>query len=167
MTSSSVWHHGRALSRRIAFLVGLVGITGLVAACGAPASAGNQNVASTPSPTAVAAGGQITLAEFKVSVPTLIKGGTGTFHIVNGGTIEHELLVFKSDRPISAYPTDSDGRILEEDPSITKISDGDNIAVGASQDRAIELSSPGTYVFVCNLPGHYQQGMYKVVTVTS
>ncbi len=45
------------------------------------------------------------------------------------------------------------------------MSDGDNILPGKSQDRKIDLSKPGTYLFVCNIPGHFKQGMYTYVTV--
>ena len=34
-----------------------------------------------------------------------------------------------------------------------------------AQVRTIDLSEPGTYVFLCNLPGHFKSGMYATVTV--
>ena len=34
-----------------------------------------------------------------------------------------------------------------------------------TQTRMIDLTQPGSYLFVCNLPGHVQAGMYSVVTV--
>ena len=46
------------------------------------------------------------------------------------------------------------------------MSDGENIDSGGSQSRTVDLSTPGTYLFVCNIPGHFHQGMYSVVTVT-
>jgi uncharacterized cupredoxin-like copper-binding protein len=33
-----------------------------------------------------------------------------------------------------------------------------------TQARTIDLT-PGKYLFVCNIPGHFKQGMYTVVTV--
>jgi uncharacterized cupredoxin-like copper-binding protein len=72
--------------------------------------------------------------------------------------------VFRSDLAPSAYPLDH-GDINEEGPGISKISDGDNIDPGKSQTRTVDLSTPGTYLFVCNLPGHFGHGMFKVVTV--
>lgn len=54
---------------------------------------------------------------------------------------------------------------MEEAPGVNKISDGDNIAPGATQTRSIDLSQPGTYLFVCNLPGHFKAGMSQVITV--
>ena len=77
----------------------------------------------------------------------------------NGGPVEHELLVFKSDLDPAQYPADSDGNIKEDGAGITKVSDGDNIAVGGSQTRTVDLTQPGKYLFVCNIPSHYKQGM--------
>src|SRR5438270_226734 len=48
---------------------------------------------------------------------------------------------------------------------ITKVSDGDNLDAGGSQSRAVDLSQPGTYSFVCNLPGHFRSGMVTTFTV--
>ncbi len=45
------------------------------------------------------------------------------------------------------------------------VSDGENVEAGKSQSRAIDLA-PGTYLFVCNIPGHFKAGMFTVVTVT-
>ena len=92
--------------------------------------------------------------------------GQVNFSVTNIGTIQHELLVFKSDLPPSAYPVDSDGNIIEDDPSITLVSDGDNLDPGTTQTRTVDLTQPGTYLFVCNIPGHFKSGMFSVVTVT-
>ncbi|MEP7361085.1 MAG: sulfocyanin-like copper-binding protein [Chloroflexota bacterium] len=88
------------------------------------------------------------------------------FSITNIGAIQHELLVFKSELPISSYPLDPNGDIVEDGPGITLVSDGDNIDPGATQARTVDLTQPGTYLFVCNIPGHFKAGMYTQVTVT-
>jgi uncharacterized cupredoxin-like copper-binding protein len=109
----------------------------------------------------------ITLTDFKV--------GTGTQHftprqydltIANGGPSQHELLVFRTNLAPSNFPKESDGSVQENGAGIDKISDGDNIDPGKTQDRVVDLSQPGTYVFVCNLPGHYANGMYSTVNVS-
>ena len=108
----------------------------------------------------------IVLSEWKVTVPSTLKAGTVTFTITNSGTIQHELLVFKSGLAPAAYPTDKAGNIVEDAPGITLLSDGENIDPGASQTRTVNLSKPGKYLFVCNIPGHFRSGMFSVVTVT-
>ena len=107
----------------------------------------------------------ITLSEWSVRVQAQTKPGTYTFTIVNHGQNTHELLVFRSDLAVAAYPTDK-GDIIEDGPGITINSDGENLASGDSQQRTVDLSQPGKYLFVCNLPGHFKNGMYTEVTVT-
>jgi uncharacterized cupredoxin-like copper-binding protein len=106
------------------------------------------------------------LSEWHVAVPSTIKAGTVNLEAANFGTIQHELLVFKSDLPPSAYPVDQMGHIIEDGPGITLVSDGDNIDPGKTQTRTVDLTQPGTYLFVCNIPGHFKAGMFSVVTVT-
>jgi uncharacterized cupredoxin-like copper-binding protein len=129
----------------------------------APASA-----SSIPSATVSAQpshGQEISLYEWKVIAATSLKAGKATFTISNFGAVPHELLVFKSKLPLSAYPTDKAGDIVEDGPGITLLSDGENIDPTGSQVRIVNLA-PGTYAFVCNIPGHFKAGMFAVVTVT-
>lgn len=106
------------------------------------------------------------LSEWHVAVPTTIKAGTVNLETANFGTIQHELLVFRSDLPASGFPVDKNGDIIEDGPGIRLVSDGDNIDPGKTQTRTVDLSQPGSYLFVCNIPGHFKAGMYSVVTVT-
>jgi len=116
-------------------------------------------------PVAPAAGPvTVSLSEFKVSMPATVAAGQVTLNIRNDGKVAHELLVFKSPLDVSQYPK-VNGAIDEEGPGITKDSDGDNLDPGTTQTRTVDLSSPGTYVFVCNLPGHFAAGMYTTVVV--
>jgi len=101
-----------------------------------------------------------------VLVAGTLKAGTSTFAISNAGAIAHELLVFKSDLAPAAYPTDAAGDIKEEGAGVALLSDGDNIDPAGSQTRTVDLAA-GTYLFVCNIPGHFKAGMFAVVTVTS
>ncbi len=95
-----------------------------------------------------------------------MKAGQVTFTITNLGVAPHELLVFRSNLDPSAYPKDKAGDINEKGKGITQVSDGANIDPGASQTRTIDLTTPGKYLFVCNIPGHFMQGMFTVVMVT-
>jgi uncharacterized cupredoxin-like copper-binding protein len=118
--------------------------------------------APTPAPTQDTG---IALTEWKVAVASNFKAGSTTFTIANNGTIPHELLVFKSDLAPSAYPTDAAGDIVEDGPGVVLVSDGENVDPNGSQSRTVDLA-PGTYLFVCNIPGHFKAGMFTVVTVT-
>jgi uncharacterized cupredoxin-like copper-binding protein len=94
-----------------------------------------------------------------------LKSGKSTFTISNFGTVPHELLIFKSNLAPTAYPHDAAGNIIEDGPGVSLVSDGENIDPSGAQTRTVDLK-PGTYLFVCNIPGHFKQGMFQVVTVT-
>jgi uncharacterized cupredoxin-like copper-binding protein len=106
------------------------------------------------------------LTEWHVAVPTTIKAATVNLEAANFGTIQHEILVFKSDLAPSSFPVDPNGDIVEDGAGINLISDGDNLDPGTTQTRTVDLTQPGSYLFVCNIPGHFKAGMYAVVTVT-
>jgi uncharacterized cupredoxin-like copper-binding protein len=111
----------------------------------------------------------VTLSDYKVALPsTTLTAGVKTLQITNAGAMQHELLVFHPSASIDPnnLPTDSNGGINEDAPGINKISDGDNIDPAGTQTRTVDLTQPGTYVFVCNLPGHYKLGMHTIVTVS-
>jgi len=142
----------------------------------APPASQSSTAAPTPTPAASpsapaaapsatqASGATISLTEWKVTVAGAISAGKTVLTITNVGITAHELLVFKSNRDPSAYPTDAAGDIKEEGAGVDLVSDGDNIDPGGSQTRTIDLA-PGTYLFVCNIPSHFKQGMFTAVTV--
>lgn len=109
----------------------------------------------------------VTVTNFQVALPAVISAGVKTLQIANVASIQHEVLVFHPDASIDPthLPLGPDGNVNEDAPGVNKISDGDNIDPGTSQTRQIDLTQPGTYVFVCNLPGHYAMGMWTKVTV--
>jgi uncharacterized cupredoxin-like copper-binding protein len=75
-------------------------------------------------------------------------------------------LIFRTDLAPADFPKEADGSVQENGQGVDKISDGDNIDPGKIQDRTVDLTQPGTYVFVCNLPGHFAAGIYSTVTVS-
>lgn len=133
--------------------------------CGAGVTA-TPTVATTSPAAATSAPDTAVLSEWSVATPTTITTGKHTFAIQNSGGIPHELLVFKSALDVSKYPVDATGDIVEDGAGITLLSDGENVDPAGSQSRVIEFTTPGTYVFVCNIPGHFKHGMFAVVTVS-
>jgi uncharacterized cupredoxin-like copper-binding protein len=121
--------------------------------------------AALPAPPALATLSSVTLTDMKVTPSsTNVPSGTYTVNITNGGKMAHELLVFHTDIAAADLPIGTDGKVAEDAPGF-KVSDGDNLDPGASQSRVIDLTQPGTYLFVCNLPGHFAAGMNTTVTV--
>jgi len=105
------------------------------------------------------------LSEWKVGLDkTTVSPGRYTFNIDNTGTVEHELIAFKLSSPTQAIPVDRAGDVNED--ALTNATDGENIAPGGAQTRSVDLTAPGTYIFMCNIAGHYHQGMHVLVTVT-
>jgi len=122
-------------------------------------------IASTaPASAAPLAAPTVTLTEWRVVVAGTIKAGKTQITSANTGAIQHEMLIFKSDLAASAYPVDAKGDIKEDGKGVTLVSDGENIDPGGSQVREIDLT-PGKYLFLCNIPGHFKAGMFTIVTV--
>ena len=141
----------------------LVALSGILAfATLATACAGNDAKVAGPAKATAA------LNEWSVKLSsTTFKPGKYSFTISNDGKAEHELIAVKTDLPLANLPLKADGGVNEESPALPNATDGDDILVGKSQVRTIDLTAPGSYVFMCNLPAHFKQGMHEVITVTA
>lgn len=104
--------------------------------------------------------------DFAIQAPVpSAKAGLIDFTVANAGPAAHEFLVFRADQAPDQLPLGADGRVDESNSAITKVFDsGDNINPGSSRTFHAALV-PGTYVLVCNLPGHYKAGMHTRFTV--
>ena len=122
----------------------------------------------TRSVTAAGAAPNIAVVEKDFSIqatPATTRAGLVDFTVSNAGPSAHEFLIFRADQAPDALPTGSDGRVDESSDQITKVFDsGDNIAPNGSKVFHAALT-PGKYVMVCNLPGHYKAGMHEAFTV--
>jgi uncharacterized cupredoxin-like copper-binding protein len=90
---------------------------------------------------------------------SVAKSGKVTFNATNDGKLPHEVVVLKTNQAAGSLKV-SNGRVSEKD-SVGEVSD---VAAGKSKSGTLDLK-PGNYVLVCNLPGHYQAGMYTSLTV--
>jgi len=96
-----------------------------------------------------------------------VKSGSTTFTFRNGGTIEHELVVVKTDLTLGDIPIDPVAKKFdEEDPSIEVIGEVFEIEAGSTGNVVLDLP-PGNYQLVCNLAGHYANGMHVALRVTN
>jgi uncharacterized cupredoxin-like copper-binding protein len=91
--------------------------------------------------------------------------GDVTFDIQNDAAQVHEFVVFKTDLAPDALPKDDTGAVDEEGEGVTHIDEVEDIEGGSSESLTVKLDA-GKYVLICNLPGHYQQGMHAGFTVT-
>ena len=96
-----------------------------------------------------------------VADKTSVPAGSVTFHLSNRGTIQHEMVVLKTDEPIDGLTVGADKKV-SEDASVGEVGE---INAGASGTVTIDLK-PGKYVLVCNIALHYGLGMRTAFTVT-
>ena len=91
-----------------------------------------------------------------------ISAGTVVFTVKNTGTVEHELVVLKTDVAADKIKPDADepGKMSEEG----SLGESGDIAAGETKTFKLDLSA-GHYVFICNQPGHYLLGMHIAFTV--
>ena len=100
-----------------------------------------------------------TLHEWAVEVDaTTALAGDVTFTVANEGTIGHEFLVVKTDIAVGEIPLDGD-HFAEPTDGIEVIDEIGEFAKGTTESLTMNLT-PGTYQLVCNLPDHYEAGMY-------
>src|SRR5437867_2805348 len=138
-----------------------------LAACSSDTSA----TGTTPPPTSPAASGTISvlLSQWSVAPSTSsAPAGSTTFSVRNEGTIVHEFVVERTttlaaDIPVKSFEGEEDR--INEDTAGTNEGETGDMAAGAIQSLTVDLK-PGHYVFFCNLPGHYSQGMHLDFTVT-
>ena len=104
----------------------------------------------------------VTLKDFSiVADPSSVDAGTVSFDITNDGPSTHELAIVRTDLAPGALPVES-GEVPESEIDIED--EQEDIAPSTSTTLSVDLPA-GSYVLVCNLPGHYQQGMYAAFTV--
>ena len=90
--------------------------------------------------------------------------GQISFTATNSGPTNHEFVVFKTDLAPDKLPLVADkSKVDEEGEGLHHIDEIGDLNVGDSKTLTVTLE-PGAYVFVCNLPAHYAQGMYVAFT---
>ncbi len=140
-------------------------ITGTnISICGQlPAEAPTTPSGPTPTVPAGATPVVVTLDEFVVTAdPGNANAGGVSFNVTNDGTGLHNFRVIRTELAADALPVTSN-RVDETQVDIVALSSG-NIAAGANQAVQATLDAGG-YVLICNVPGHYTQGMHLAFTV--
>ena len=84
--------------------------------------------------------------------------GKVTFNVTNVGSITHEFVVVRTDRPANGLGT---GQRVPEDGNVGETGD---VPVGQRKSLSLKLK-PGHYALICNIPGHYSAGMHTDFTV--
>lgn len=113
--------------------------------------------------------GGVMMVSITVS-PDIVSSGTVTFVATNTGTLNHELLVLPTPTDgVGTRPVNSDGKI-DESSSLGEASTscgqgaGSGISPGTTSWVTLH-SAPGNYELLCDVPGHYANGMFAGFTV--
>lgn len=155
---------GEHLRRWLVALV-IAAVAAPLAACGSDDES-DDSASTTTQPAAVTdravAAGKVTVdASEYAFAPATITAKPGKLEITldNKGKIPHELVVLKTDEAPDALKV-SGGRV-SEDASVGEVEEIDG---GGSKSATVDVEA-GKYVYVCNIPGHYGDGMRGQLTV--
>jgi uncharacterized cupredoxin-like copper-binding protein len=111
-------------------------------------------------------GVEATEVDYKITLDeTSLPAGSTTFDISNDAEQTHEFVVIKTDLDAADLPTDDSGDVDEEGEGIQPVDEVEDIAAGSTESLTVDLDA-GNYVVICNLPGHYRQGMHSSFTVS-
>jgi uncharacterized cupredoxin-like copper-binding protein len=132
---------------RLAALGGVLAIA--VTSCGGSGSGATGDVS-------------ITLKDFSLTAtPGTFAAGPVSFDIENDGPSVHEFVVLRTDDAPDALPVENG--VIPED-QIDLIDEVEDLAPGTNSSLDVNLDA-GAYVLVCNLPAHYEQGMFAAFIV--
>jgi uncharacterized cupredoxin-like copper-binding protein len=95
-----------------------------------------------------------------------IAAGDVAFSGTNDGSTVHELELFSVPDGVDATSLDVSDNVADTDAAgMDVIDEVEDIAPSTTVELSADLE-PGTYAFICNLPGHYAQGMVAEFTVS-
>lgn len=149
-------HSSLALARPLVALALLAGVLGV--ACDGDDDEPSANGTSTPDETTVA----VTLDEWSVEAdPDTVPSGEVRFEAENAGTQAHELVIIRSDLAADALPV-VDGVVPEDEVEV--IGEIEEFPAGETDTGTFTLDA-GSYILICNIETHYEQGMHTAFTV--
>jgi uncharacterized cupredoxin-like copper-binding protein len=94
-----------------------------------------------------------------------VRTGAIHFDVVNWSRgMLHEMVVVAVDDPQATLPYDYSQEKVVEDQVKVMVDTGD---LRPNQSHSLDITlTPGTYLLICNVPGHYAAGMVTPLTVT-
>lgn len=90
-----------------------------------------------------------------------VPSGRTALEISNVGELVHEVEVFSGATEGRVLPVRSS---VADTTGLTLIDEVEDILVESNASLVVDLA-PGTYLVMCNLPEHYQTGMWAFLTV--
>ena len=105
--------------------------------------------------------------EWSITVdPASTTTGETLYVATNEGTIPHEIVYLLTDRPVDDLPVGPDDKVDRfaegiEDVGVIRT---DALVPGATVRETFDLPA-GNYALICNVPGHYQAGMFTAFVI--
>jgi uncharacterized cupredoxin-like copper-binding protein len=122
-------------------------LTLTVAACAGVTTAGSPSAATV----------HITERDFAITAPHVLTAGPVHLVVTNKGPVSHELILVRA--PHGRLPLRGDGFTVDEDALKAQIvTSFEPDGPGSTRSQDVELT-PGRYVLLCNMAGHYMSGM--------
>ena len=124
---------------------------------------------TTSTPIAQTTSNEITgsVKEWSVGISAgMAKAGVVNFTIENAGTVPHEFLVVRTDYAPGKIPLGADNRFSEEGAGIVVVDEISEFNPNTTGKLSVTLT-PGTYQVLCNIAGHYANGMFAPLVVSS
>ena len=157
------------ISKTALITFGAAAVSLAFAGCG---GGGNDESSSTQAqaPAQPSGGGSLTISMSDYAFSpndSSTNAGTVKISTPNQGQLPHELVLLKTNRAPNSLPTLSNGEVDEEGleaKGVESPGEIEDVGPGETKSAALKLT-PGKYVMICNLPGHYKQGMYGTLTV--
>lgn len=147
----------RSLRRRTVLTATLAALAIAGAACSDEGSAAADDDDDEGSTVAV------TLKDWSITLdPTSVPAGSITFDTTNEGPTTHEFEIFSGEVSDDPLPVESG---VADTTGLTLVDEVEDVVAGATAELPVDLEA-GTYLLICNLPDHYEQGMSATVTVT-
>jgi uncharacterized cupredoxin-like copper-binding protein len=116
----------------------------------------------TASDQAAAKKRKATLDEWSVTLnKKKVKRGKVTFTVANSGSIKHNFVIVRTNKPAGKLPLKKSGLQAKEKVRVGKLKP---FKAGKTRKLTLKLAK-GNYVLLCNLPGHYEAGMFVAFKV--
>lgn len=173
----------KLLSSGLVLLVLLLGVSLIAAACGGDddeathiedptATEVVSDVEPTSEPTATAEPTEepavnLVTNEWSITTDTTsVLAGESLYVATNEGTIPHEIVYLRTDRPVDDLPIGADNKVNRfadgiEDLAVIRT---DALVPGATVRESFDLPA-GNYALICNIPGHYEAGMFVAFVI--
>ena len=90
--------------------------------------------------------------------------GEVIFAVANFGSIAHEFIVVKTDYEVGQIPLGGNNRFDEEGEGVEAIDEIKEFPINTSEVLIVNLEA-GNYQLLCNIAGHYKNGMYAAFIV--